>query len=75
MTVFFKTTNQLVLESYTLSDGFHTIVKVFLLKYKEKSTWPEMLMSYFLLLHNFCHQQKLLAGSKKRKLLLSCVSR
>lgn len=39
----------------------------YLLKYKEMSTWPEMLAFYFWLLHNICHQQKLIAGSKKVK--------
>lgn len=42
-----ETANQSVLESCTLSDGFHAIVKIFLLKYKEMNAWPEMLVFIF----------------------------
>lgn len=60
-----ETANQSVLESCTLSDGFHAIVKIFLLKYEEMNAWLKCLC-LFLTLAQHLPCQKLSTERKKR---------
>lgn len=66
-----KTANQSLLESCTLSDGFHAIVKIFLLKYEEMSAWPEMLL--FIFDFGTFAMSKTLCRKEKKKITYSVI--